>query len=91
MKEAAAKALAEQYLQRNPIDHPDLVWILGAARATRFGWYFDFAYRSLQERPEDAEGAIGGAPGFLVLPDGNIRVVGWEELERICPPDGAGA
>jgi hypothetical protein len=64
---------ARKHIEALPPDE-DCVWVLREGTRVASGWYFDYAFEAL---PGKELPIVGGAPGFLVMDDGSVRVVAW--------------
>ena len=62
----------------------DCVWILRDGKQAENAWYFDYA---LEPLPGKECPIVAGAPGFLVLHNGDIRTVSWSELRKLMTHD----
>ena len=56
-------------------------WVLQSGNRVDDGWYFDYVLESApvvgnQER-------FGGAPGFVIEDNGQLRLVSWEQLPKL--------
>jgi hypothetical protein len=54
----------------------DCRWVLREGKRVTGGWYFDHVFEPL---PGKEEPMVGGAPGFIVMDDGGVRIVVWGE------------
>ena len=75
-EEALVYARQHLYGQRPPVEW---VWVLRAGRRVAEGWYFDYGLEPLRFIRDHEGPQFGGAPGFLVTDEGEIRGVGWTE------------
>jgi hypothetical protein len=53
MNEAEAIQIAEQYLNENPLDHPDYEWELRDWSERADDWLFPFCYRPKKDIPPE--------------------------------------
>jgi hypothetical protein len=77
-----ALAFAKKHLEVRPPPPAGWVWKLPEGQRVADGWYFDYAADRLT--PTDGPGSgFGGAPGFLVFDDGEVRPINWPEYTRV--------
>ena len=50
------------------------------------GWFFYYGLDPVRFIRNSAFAQFGGAPGFLVSDEGDVRTVGWHELSKLLPP-----
>jgi hypothetical protein len=73
---------AKEFLANNPFPYPEYRWVLTVGRPIAEGWYFDFRFERVDDEPPDD--GFGGAPGYKVVAEtGDVRVVGWAELQTL--------
>ncbi len=87
----AALAEARQHLfSRTP--PVGWVWQLNHGQRMDGGWFFWYELESLRFDPDDAGPRFGGAPGFAILDDASVQIIGWTQLpdnlnpNPSCPP-----
>ncbi len=49
----------------------------------REGWYFNYGVEKVPPNPGGPGSGIGGAPGFLVLDNGEVRALRWGDLRSV--------
>jgi hypothetical protein len=78
--EALVHARQHLYHKTPPVEW---VWVLRPGQRAVDGWYFKYRLEPLRFIQDQKGPQFGGAPGFLVQDDGNVRVVGWPELSHL--------
>ena len=81
-KEALVHARQHLYGRRPPVGR---AWVLRAGQRVSDGWYFDYALEPLRFIRDQQEPQFGGAPGFVVSDDGQVRDVSWGERDHLLP------
>jgi hypothetical protein len=74
---ALAEARQHLYSRSPPVEW---VWRLGHGQRIDGGWFFWYRVEPVRFIRECDHSPFGGAPGFAVLDDSSIRVVGWDQL-----------
>jgi len=80
--EALVYARQHLYTERPP---SEWVWVLRAGHRALEGWYFNYELEPLRFIRDQDGPQFGGAPGFLVTDEGQVKVVGWVEHARLFP------
>src|SRR5882724_6602939 len=82
-EEALVHARQHLYGRRPPVDW---VWVLRPGQRVVDGWFFYYGLDPVRFIRNSAFAQFGGAPGFLVSDEGDVRTVGWHELSKTLPP-----
>ena len=83
MEELEAKEFAQKHVDEMNAENTGIegvTWVVKGALKLKKGYYFDYTFEF--KDPENPP-MLAGAPGFIVLVDGNIEVVGWAEYSDI--------
>jgi hypothetical protein len=83
MEESEARVFAQMHVDKMNAENTDIkgvTWIVKEALKLKMGYYFDYTFEF--KDPENSP-MLAGAPGFIVLSNGSIEVVGWAEYSDV--------
>ncbi|MBO3697307.1 hypothetical protein [Roseivirga sp. E12] len=83
MQELEAKEFAQKHVDEMNAKNTDIegvTWVVKGSLKLKKGYYFDYTFEF--KDPENPP-MLAGAPGFIVLADGNIELIDWTEYSDI--------
>lgn len=75
--EALAEARQHLFSRRPPVEW---VWKLRHGQRVEEGWFFWYDVEPKRFIRDEDHSPFGGAPGFTVLDDRQVQIVGWDQL-----------
>lgn len=83
MTRQEARLIAESHLERFPLPGDSHRWVLPEGLQSSEGWVFKYKYDLVKASDGNEGGAIGGAPAFVVHPNGVVRNLAWKEFKAL--------